>query len=284
MVAERRDGAEQSPELSLYDKIYAEIDMSPNPLEVIREAFSAHNLPFSRSMTLIADGNGRWAEKNGVSVTEGHTAGADATKRMLKNLSDFPEIEMITVWALSPDNLLKRSPEEIGGIMELITQNIKSTIKEVEERKGRIVHLGEKEGLPDDLVEALTDAEARTSHNKGQTIVLAINYNGRQEYFRAVRRIVREAIEDPTINVTDEYLMSMLDELGLGESDLVFRTGGEQRTSGFGWRIDYAEEITVENFLPDLNERDLAHVLLTYAFRNRRFGGRPGKAIIENIA
>lgn len=275
MVVERNLSGRSSEQFiarNLQGRLIEEVDLSLT-LEVIR----AHNLILPRSMTLIADGNLRWAKQHGLPPAAGHIAGTEAIKKMLEGLSSFPEIETITIWALSPDNISKRDPEEVGRIMEIITENLKSTIDEVVKRNGRIVHLGEKEGLPKGLVEALTNAEKKTSQNTGQRIVLAVNYNGRQEMLGMVQRAVEEARKDPNLVVDKEYMMRILDILGLGESDLVFRTGGDQRTSGFGWRIEYAEEITVDNFLPDLTDRDLAHVLLEFAFRDRRFGGRPEK-------
>ncbi len=251
------------------EQLLAELATAPNPIEFVER----QRLSLPRSVAVICDGNGRWATQRGLPVTEGHFAGAEAIRQMLRNFRHFPEIDTVMLWALSPNNLRKRSAEELEGIYQVTQAYIHMCLDEIDEGNGRFVPLGDLEALPPDLFEKLIDAQTRTSSNTGQTVVLLLNYSGETEVLRGFQRFFDKSTMSRPKSPEDMY--RIIDPMGLGKANLLIRTGGERRTSGLGWRGEDAELYFTDTLLPDFSDRLLAEILVDYHFRDQRFGGRP---------
>lgn len=222
---------------------------------------------------LIPDGTRRWAEKQGVSVTEGYKQGTEAIRTMLKNLRDCPDVRTIIIWALSPENLSNRNGQEVNNLINVMDEYIRLITPETAEANGRLIHLGRREGLPRPLLETLAFAENRTIDKTGQRIVLAINYSGEQEISDAIQVVAQAARGNSQRGFNWEFMKTIMDPFKIGEVDLLIRTGGELRTSGFGWRANNAELHFTDTFIPDFSDNDLRKALTDFASRDRRNGG-----------
>lgn len=223
------------------------------------------------SLLLIPDGNRRWARKQNLSATEGYTKGIESIRSVLNNLKDFPDIKVITIWALSPKNRY-RNKQEIDSLMSIMNKYIQSLTPEIAEANRRIIHLGSNEGLPNSLIETLKAAEKNTADKSGQRIVLAINYSGEQEISDGAQLVVKEAKENKLFEPSWISMKKLIDPLKIGEVDLLIRTGGERRTSGFGWRADNAELYFTDTPIADFSTQDLKDALRFFATRDRRNG------------
>lgn len=209
-------------------------------------------------IAIILDGNGRWAQEHGLPTNEGHRAGAEAAKKLMHACVDL-NIDL-SMWILSPDNISKRSPEEVRGIYKIFQENVGLLVKTAQEENGKIIHVGDRSGLPGDIRLALRRAQWRTRHNTGQKLGLAINYD--QEKF--VRGIANGTNPKEQSEITP--------------SDIVIRTGKVQRLSGFGLPFvgSNSELYFPDAYLPDLNEQHIHDILVDFANRTRTFGGRNG--------
>jgi len=224
-------------------------------------------------IAVILDGNGRWARSRGLPVTKGHEAGARALKKVLESCRSLG-IHTLTVWGFSTENWA-RPPKEVKKIIEIIVSMIKSLREEAKKEGVRFVHLGRKDRLPQDLIKLLAKVEEETKNNKNFILNLALDYGGRDEILRAVKKIVDDKI--PSKDIDENLFASYLDTAGqpYPYPDLLIRTSGEQRTSGFlPWQMVYSEFYFEEGHLPDMNPEKLKTILLDYSRRRRRFGAK----------
>ena len=218
----------------------------------------------ARYVAIITDGNGCWARARGVSVNEGHSAGADTVKERLRDAVDLG-IEELTVYSFSTENW-SRPPEEVGGLMEMFSRRIAGETPELHEEGVRMRFIGRREGVAPDLVEQMERAEALTAENRRITLFVAFNYGGRAEILDAAERYhgggedaFRRALYAP-----DQH-----------DPDLVIRTSGEQRLSNFLlWQSAYSELVFREELWPDFTREALEQSLAEYSRRRRRFGRR----------
>ena len=228
-----------------------------------------------RHIAIIMDGNGRWAKKNKLKIALGHRAGTEALREIIRNPSDLG-IEALSLYAFSTENW-SRSKTEVDALMGLLLEFFRSEIDELDAKKVRILILGEKDKLPDAQREALHTAETRTAHNKGLKLNIAINYGGRAELTRAARCIAQAAVRgelDPD-SVDESTVEHYLYTAGLPDVDLLIRTSGEMRLSGFMlWQCAYAEFLFPKKLWPDFTLQDYHACLAEYQQRDRRFGGR----------
>ena len=228
-----------------------------------------------RHVGIIMDGNGRWAKKHRLLVALGHRAGTEALREIIRNSSDIG-IQALSLYAFSTENW-NRSKTEVDALMGLLLEFFRSEIDELDAKKVRILILGEKEKLPDAQREALLTAETRTAHNTGLKLNIAINYGGRAELTRAARRIAQAAARgelDPD-TVDEATVERNLYTAGLPDVDLLIRTSGEMRLSGFMlWQCAYAEFLFPKKLWPDFTLQDYHACLAEYQQRDRRFGGR----------
>jgi undecaprenyl diphosphate synthase len=227
--------------------------------------------PTGTRVAIIMDGNGRWAERRGVSVTEGHRAGADALHRTTEAALDLGVAEL-TVYGFSTENF-SRDPDEVAGIMQLFVEQVEREAPIMRERRSRMCFMGRRELLGEEIVAKMQWAEELTDvPDPAMTLCIAFAYGGRAEVIDAARAAVAEGGVD---SLTEESLRAHLYRPDLGDPDLLVRTAGEQRTSNFLlWQGAYAELVFTDTLWPDFGEADLRAALAEYATRERRFGGR----------
>ncbi len=238
----------------------------------------AHDLSqgdIPRHVGVILDGNRRWATEQGSSSAAGHRAGAARIEEFLE-WCDEVGVEVVTLWLLSTDNLA-RDPEELSGLLQII----EDTVRELA-ATGRWVmrHVGSRAALPARTRQVLDLAVTSTAEVQGMTVNVAIGYGGRQELVDAVRALLKEHAEAGTslsdlAEVLDvEHIAAHLYTKGQPDPDLVIRTSGEQRLSGFLlWQSANSEFWFCEAYWPDFRRVDFLRALRDYAARERRFGG-----------
>ena len=229
-----------------------------------------------KHVAIIMDGNGRWAKKHRLSVAMGHRQGVEALREIIRHTDDLG-IGALSIYAFSTENW-KRSPEEVGALMQLILDFFASEIDELDEKNVRILILGDKEGLPPKQRDTLMEAERRTGGNTGLRLNIAVNYGGRAELARAARTLAamaaRGEISPETID--EEALAAQLYTCGQPDVDLLIRTSGEMRLSNFLlYQCAYAEFLFPTVLWPDFSVVDYDAALLAYGGRERRFGRRP---------
>ncbi|MCW2928939.1 MAG: undecaprenyl diphosphate synthase [Thermoleophilia bacterium] len=230
-------------------------------------------LPTGVRVAIIMDGNGRWAEQRGVSVTEGHRAGADALNRTTEAALALGVSEL-TVYGFSTENF-GRDPEEVAGIMELFLDQVEREAPILRGRGARMCFMGRRELLGDEIRERMRWAEELTATDTPtMTLCIAFAYGGRAEIVDAAKAAIADAGGDAEA-LTEQTLRAKLYRPELGDPDLIVRTAGEQRTSNFlVWQSAYSELVFSGTLWPDFGEADLRSALAVYSTRERRFGGR----------
>lgn len=228
------------------------------------------SLPRDARLAIIMDGNGRWAQRRGVPVTEGHRAGGTALRRVAEAALDLHVRELV-VYGFSTENWA-RDPDEVAGIMQLFVELVEREAPQLHERGVRMCFMGRRDVLGDIIGERMAWAEALTAGNTRMTLCIAFNYGGRAEIVDAARACAREHGVD---GIAEETLRACLYRPELGDPDVIVRTAGERRTSNFlVWQGAYAELVFSDVLWPDFDAGDVADVLAEYASRERRFGGR----------
>ena len=224
----------------------------------------------SKHIAFIMDGNGRWAQAQGLPRLAGHKKGVETVRRMLEAAGEL-NISHMTFYAFSSENW-SRSEEEVGGLMALAREYFKKELNNLIKNGVKLRFIGDRspEGkLPADILEIIRNAEEKTAHNDGVVCTFALNYGGRDEIVRAVRRAA-ESLE----NLSEEAFEHCLDTRDLPPIDLMIRTGGEKRISNFLlWQLAYAELSFAQTMWPDFQKEELAEILTDFESRNRRFGG-----------
>ena len=216
---------------------------------------------------IIMDGNGRWAKKRGLPRTAGHKQGAETFRTISKECGRLG-IKHATFYAFSTENW-KRPKEEVDAIMRLFKQYLleaKEDITAAENNKLRFIGL--KDGIPDDILTLMEEAEEDTKNNTGCDIALAVNYGGREEIVNAVNKL----IADGETEITEEDISQNI--YTVPDCDLIIRPSGEQRLSNFLlWQAAYSEFWYSDVMWPDFSVQDLYKALSDFENRNRRFGG-----------
>jgi undecaprenyl diphosphate synthase len=224
----------------------------------------AGTAPSARYVAIITDGNGRWARAHGVSVNDGHSAGADTVKARLRDAVDLG-VEELTVYSFSTENW-SRPPEEVQGLMEMFSRRIAGETPELHEEGVRMRFIGRREGISAELVERMGWAEELTGANRRITLFVAFNYGGRAEILDAARRFRGS---------TEEEFRDCLYAPEMHDPDLIIRTSGEQRLSNYLlWQSAYSELIFRNELWPDFTREALEESLGEFSRRRRRFGRR----------
>ena len=227
-----------------------------------------------RHVAIIMDGNRRWARKHRIRAALGHRSGVEALRSIIRESSDLG-IGALSLYAFSTENW-KREPSEVQALMELLLEFFSSEIDELDEKNVCIRILGVKDALPAPQRAALIAAEERTRDNTGLHLNIAINYGGRDEIVRAVRRagsdILFGAVKPGDID--EDAFAAYLDTAGLPDVDLLIRTSGEMRLSNFLlYQCAYAEFYFTDILWPDFDLAAYHAALDEYGRRQRRFGG-----------
>lgn len=218
----------------------------------------------ARYVAIITDGNGRWARARGVSVNEGHSAGADTVKARLRDAVELG-VKELTVYSFSTENW-SRPAEEVQGLMEMFGRRIDCETPELHAEGVRMRFVGRREGLPKELVQRMAWAESLTRENTRITLFVAFNYGGRAEILDAARAFEGGSEED---------FRKLLYAPEMHDPDVIIRTSGERRLSNYLlWQSAYSELVFRDELWPDFTREALEQSLEEFAARKRRFGGR----------
>jgi len=225
-------------------------------------------LKIPEHIAIIMDGNGRWAKEKGRKRTYGHKNGADTLKKIARVFSDAG-VKYVTVYAFSTENW-KRPKDEVDYLMGLMRQYLKESIKNAKKDNMRVRVLGRREDLAQDIQASMDKLEEASKDYTGLNLQLAINYGGRDEIIRAVRKF---AASDQ-VDITEESFAKFLDTSEIPDPELMIRTSGEQRTSNYLlWQLAYSEFYFVDKHWPEFSESDAIEAIQYYNGLNRRFGG-----------
>jgi undecaprenyl diphosphate synthase len=225
-------------------------------------------------IAIIMDGNGRWAQKRGLARFEGHRQGAKTVEKVVKHCVDVG-IEYLTLYSFSLENW-KRPRNEVGFLMNLYERYLVNIRPMLMRRNVKLVHLGQQDNLPANVLKALLESVKMTEDNEGMVLALALNYGARAEIIEAVKSISREYKSGKLRlkDIDEECVEQHLYTAGLPEPDLLIRTSNEMRVSNFLlWQISYTEFYVTKTLWPDFKKADLKKAILAYAERSRRFGG-----------
>ena len=220
-------------------------------------------------VAIIMDGNRRWAKKRGLPTSMGHSEGAKTLEKIADDCEELG-IKFLTVYAFSTENW-KRSKDEVDYLMKLLAKNIRDFDKRIKNRNIRFRLVGDITGLNSDLQEGIRSIEERTKDKTGLTVNIAINYGGRAELTYAMKKILENnlKVEDIDENTVSKFLQTK----DSPDPDLLIRTGGEQRLSGFLlWQVAYSELYFTDVLWPDFNTEELEKAILEYNNRKRNFG------------
>jgi len=223
-----------------------------------------------RHAAIIMDGNGRWAKARGLPRLAGHRAGTENLRPILEAAAEFG-IEILTIWAFSTENW--RRPEmEVRGLLRILRLMIGRELKELHRQGVKLCHIGHLDRLPKSLQAQVREAIELTKDNDRIVLNVAFDYGGRAEIVRAVQRIIEDGV--PAQDVDEELLSSYMYTAGQPDPDLIIRTGGELRTSGFMlWQSAYTEYYITPTLWPDFGRQELYQALVEFSHRDRRFGG-----------
>lgn len=216
---------------------------------------------------IIMDGNGRWAKKRALPRSAGHKAGANVFRTISKECERLG-VKYVTFYAFSTENW-KRPKEEVDALMSLFMDYLLEAKSDMTQAgNSRLVFIGEREGISDDLLKLMDEAEEETASHTGTTVYLAINYGGRQEIVTAVNKLIAQGKTE----ITEDDISSNV--YTAPECDLIIRPSGEQRLSNFLlWQAAYSEFWYSDVLWPDFRVDDLHKALRDFESRNRRFGG-----------
>lgn len=225
-------------------------------------------------IAIIMDGNRRWARKKGLPTQMGHSQGAKTLEKIAV-LCQERGIKFLTVFAFSTENW-NRSKEEVDYLMELLAKNISDFDKKFDNRNVRIKLVGDRNGLPSKLLDGITEIEERTKNNDGLVVNVAINYGGRAEIVNATKNIIEDiqnGILDADVNIDESLLARYMYTKNDPDPDLLIRTAGEIRTSGFlTWQSVYSELYFTDVTWPEFDEKELDKAIDEFNNRKRNFG------------
>jgi len=229
------------------------------------------NLP--RHVAIIMDGNGRWAKKKGAARIFGHRNAIQAVTDVTEGCGELG-VKYLTLYAFSTENW-GRPKDEVDGLMELLVNTIKKEINHLMENHVRLLTIGDISHLPDLCQQNLVDAKEMTKNNTGLTVLLALNYSGRWEILKAVKKLAKE-VQQNRLNAEDideQMFSNNLETAGIPDPELLIRTSGELRVSNFLlWQIAYTEIYITKTLWPDFRKEDLYEAIYSYQHRERRFG------------
>ena len=218
---------------------------------------------------IIMDGNRRWAKERGLQTLDGHKQGAKKAREIAQHCKSRG-IKFLTLYAFSTENW-QREPLEVNLIMRLFGSFLDKWMEELRTENVKLLFIGQRERLLSSLRKKMGEAEYQTRKNNNLTLILAVSYGGREEIASALKRMIKEGVSPE--DVSEENIGNYLYTAGLPNPDIIIRTSGEIRTSGFLlWQSAYSELYFTEKYWPDFSEDDLDKALEEYTRRQRRFG------------
>ena len=230
------------------------------------------NIP--EHVAIILDGNGRWAKKRFMPRNFGHLQGSKVLEQICDDADEIG-IKYLTVYVFSTENW-NRSQKEVDGLMKILRNYLKDCIKRANKNNMKVRILGKKDRLDNDIIDSINKLEEASANNTGLVFQVALNYGGRDEIIRAMRKMTKDIIENKTDPdaITEEMFAGYLDTAGAPDPDLIIRTSGEKRISNFLlWQCAYSEFDFPEILWPDFNKNRLIEAVERYNKRDRRFGG-----------
>ncbi len=248
--------------------------MNPNNLseKELLEDIDHSRLP--AHIAIIMDGNGRWAQKNGLHRVEGHRKGVEVIREIIQAADDLG-VKVLTLYAFSTENW-KRPKREVFALMSLMKLYLRRETPGMDEKNVRIRAVGDLSGLPAPARNELLKSIKKTSANKGLTLNLAVNYGARAEIMQGVKNMMKDLKQGriKAKELTQETFGNYLYTAGLPDPDLLIRTGNEMRVSNFLlWQIAYTEFWVTPLFWPEFTKSALYGAIIDYQNRQRRFGG-----------
>lgn len=218
---------------------------------------------------LILDGNRRWANNNNLPTLEGHRRGSEVLRDRTLDLINSG-VEYVSAYVFSAENW-KRTEEEVKYLMSLVASVVEEYLELFHKEGIKIIVLGRRHGLRSKVVKAIEKAEKRTVDNARGVLALCLNYSGQEEIIDSIKNIIRLGV--PVDEITSEKISKNLYHPELPEIDMIIRTSGEQRLSGFmTWRSQYAELFFSDKLWPDFSSNDVEEALAWFSERSRRFG------------
>lgn len=217
---------------------------------------------------IIMDGNGRWAKSRGLPRLIGHREGIKAVEGVISAANDLG-IPYLSLYAFSTENWGRPKPE-VAGLMGMLKFYTNLKVRDIHAENARIIFAGDLGALPWGIAGTLRDAEQLTERNTGLTLIICLNYGGRQEITDAVNAMLAAGVKPP---VTQEDIRKYLYLPDVPDPDLLIRTGGELRMSNFWlWQGAYSEYYFTDKFWPDFGRQDLEEAIKVYYGRERRYG------------
>ena len=232
------------------------------------------NLNIPAHVAIILDGNGRWAKKRGLPRQMGHKKGCETVEQIVEDAARLG-IRYLTVYGFSTENW-KRPEDEVGALMQLFRFYTKRLLKIATNSNVRVKMIGERSRFAPDIIEGINRLEQDTKDNTGLTFVIAVNYGGRDEITRAVRKVMKDCQEGKLVpeEMTETVFASYLDTAEIPDPDLLIRTSGELRLSNYLlWQLAYSELYVTDCLWPDFDREELLTAIRQYNRRERRFGG-----------
>ena len=230
------------------------------------------NLP--RHVAIIMDGNGRWAKERHLPRVEGHRAGAESARVIIRTAGDLG-IKYLTLYAFSVENW-NRPKDEVDALMKYLIHYLKTETPELNKNNVKLEVIGQIYRLPENVQEHLKKSIATLSKNNGLTLIMALSYGGRTEIVDAVRGIaqkVKQGKLDPA-DINEQVFAQHLYTGNFPDPDVLIRTSGEMRVSNFLlWQISYAELVITQTLWPEFRKAQFFDALEEYVRRHRRFGG-----------
>lgn len=245
-----------------------------NKLEVsMGDNLELESIKIPQHVAIILDGNGRWAKRKKMPRNYGHAQGSKTVEKICEEAYRMG-VKYLTVYAFSTENW-NRPKEEVDALMKLLRNYLKDCLKTSSKNNMKVRILGDISKLDEDIKQSIAELERVSAKNTGLNFQVALNYGGRDEIVRAVKKIaVDYKAGTLSLDDIDENLFSgYLDTRGIPEPDLLIRTSGEQRISNFLlWQMAYTEFYFTDTLWPDFNKEELIKAFEYYSSRNRRFG------------
>ncbi len=234
-------------------------------------AAAGSNIP--AHVAIIMDGNGRWAKSRGLPRAAGHERGVEALRQTVEAAGELG-ITYLTVFSFSTENW-RRPAAEVNALFGLLKAYIKRDLRRLKSEGVCVRILGQRNGVPEDIVDLLVQAEQETADNADFFLNIAFNYGGREEILRAAKQLAGEAKTGQLdlSSIDEELFAQHLDTANLPDPDLLIRTSGESRLSNFLlWQLAYTELVFMDVLWPDFGRAELETALADYARRERRYG------------
>lgn len=235
---------------------------------------NSQGMVIPRHIALILDGNGRWAKKRGLPRTMGHKEGCITVEKTVE-IAARMGVEYLTVYGFSTENW-KRSADEVGALMQLFRYYMVRLLKVASANNVRVKMIGDRTRFERDIIEGINRLESETKDNTGLTFVIAVNYGGRDEITRAVKKLAGDCADGklPAEEITEDVIRSYLDTAEMPDPDLLIRTSGELRLSNYLlWQLAYTEIYVTDCLWPDFDKAELEKAIAVYNQRDRRYGG-----------